>query len=171
MLCRTSYLIIFSNIRLNKVNTIVTVDFLTVYQMILKSLWNCSSKFWHYIITCRWHCIMLNYHIWASARENLTLLVANNKCADQPAQPCSWISAFVVLSMLSIIFKLTSCKSSVFYLVSEAEQTDLSPALRPHKGRFSRGEPHICLRGSSWGGGTGGQDPPPPEKSQKYRVS
>ena len=35
-------------------------------------------------------------HIWASAQENLTLLHANNKVADQPWHLDSLISTFVI---------------------------------------------------------------------------
>ena len=38
--------------------------------------------------------VMLN--IWASTRENLSSVFANNKGADQPAHPRSLISAFVI---------------------------------------------------------------------------
>ena len=41
---------------------------------------------------------------------NLTLLLANNKNADQPAHPCSLINAFVNPSLDSIIPKLATCK-------------------------------------------------------------
>ena len=34
--------------------------------------------------------------IWASTRENLSLMFANNTGADQPAHPRSLISAFVI---------------------------------------------------------------------------
>ena len=48
--------------------------------------------------------------MWASTRENLSLLYAINKAADQPAHPRSLISAFVNRSLQSIIPKLDSFK-------------------------------------------------------------
>ena len=39
----------------------------------------------------------------ALSRENLTLLHAKNKDADQPAHPCSLISAFVVCLLENIL--------------------------------------------------------------------
>ena len=49
-------------------------------------------------------------------------LYANNKGADQPAHPCSVISAFVILSLESIIAKLATFKMSNLSLVSVVEQ-------------------------------------------------
>ena len=40
---------------------------------------------------------------WATSWESLFLPYANNKCADQPAHPCSLISNFVVRYSDSII--------------------------------------------------------------------
>ena len=65
----------------------------------------------------------------ALSRENLTLLKATNKGKDQPAHPCSLINAIVFHPIQSIISKLASCQISIFYLVSEAEQTGLSLTL------------------------------------------
>ena len=38
----------------------------------------------------------MTWLLWASSWENLFMLYANNKGADQPAHPCSLISTFVV---------------------------------------------------------------------------
>ena len=62
----------------------------------------------------------------ASSRENLVLLHANNKGADQPGHPHSLIIAFDIHSLESIIAKLAAFKISRFYLVSVAEQSGLS---------------------------------------------
>ena len=65
--------------------------------------------------------------LWALTRENLNLLYANNKRADQPAHPRSLITAFVILCQDSIIANQAACKVSVVKLFSVAEQTGLSP--------------------------------------------
>ena len=46
--------------------------------------------------------------------ENLTLLHANNKDADQPAHPCSLILVFVICYLEIVIAKLATCKVSIF---------------------------------------------------------
>ena len=61
--------------------------------------------------------------IWASTRENLSLVFANNKGADQPAHTRSLISAFVIHLLESILSKLATSEVSIFYLVSVAEGT------------------------------------------------
>ena len=53
----------------------------------------------------------------------------NNKGTDQPAHPCSLISAFVIRLLESTISKLATSESSIFLLVSLAEGTGLSIAL------------------------------------------
>ena len=52
----------------------------------------------------RWNfCHMhVTYYIWATPWEHLFMPYANNKCAVQPAYPCSLISAFVVSCLDSI---------------------------------------------------------------------
>ena len=50
----------------------------------------------------------------ASSQENLTLLHANNKGADQPTHLRSLVSAFVVRFLERIIAKLVTCKISIF---------------------------------------------------------
>ena len=54
---------------------------------------------------------------------------ANNTGADQPAHPCSLISAFVIRFLKSIICKLIIGDISIFYLVSVAEETCFKLAL------------------------------------------
>ena len=54
---------------------------------------------------------------------------ANNTSADQPAHPCSLISAFVIHLLKSIISRLATSEISLFYLVSVTEETGLSLAL------------------------------------------
>ena len=58
------------------------------------------------------------------------LLYANNKGADQPAHPCSLISAFVVRCMDSIMCILAITEISRLLLVSVAEQVGLSQPRR-----------------------------------------
>ena len=59
-------------------------------------------------------------YIWASLRENLSLGggggggFANNTGADQPAHPCSLISAFVIRFLESNICKVTTGKISIY---------------------------------------------------------
>ena len=60
------------------------------------------------------------------SRENLFMLYANNKGADQPAHPRSLISAFVVHCLDSIIPLLALAEISRPLLVSSAEQAGLS---------------------------------------------
>ena len=52
--------------------------------------------------------------IWASPRENLSSGFANNTGADQPAHPCSLISAFVIRFLESTMFNLATGEISVF---------------------------------------------------------
>ena len=53
------------------------------------------------------------------------MLYANNKGADQPAQPRSLISAFVVRCLDSVIPLLSISEISTFYLASVAAQAGL----------------------------------------------
>ena len=64
--------------------------------------------------------------IGALTRENLTLLQANKKGADQPEHVCSLISTLVIRSLNSVIAKQAMCKVSVIQLVSVAEHIDWS---------------------------------------------
>ena len=50
---------------------------------------------------------------------------ANNKGADQPAHPCSLIGAIIIRLLESIISKVETCKISIFYLLSVAEEISL----------------------------------------------
>ena len=50
---------------------------------------------------------------------------ANNKGSDQPAHPCSLISAFVIRLLDSIVSKLAASKISFLQVVSVAEQAGL----------------------------------------------
>ena len=54
------------------------------------------------------------------------LQYANNKGADQPAHPCSLISAFVVCCLDNIISLLAISEISSLYLASVSEQACLS---------------------------------------------
>ena len=55
-------------------------------------------------------------------RENLSLGIANNKGADQPAHPRSLISTFIIQILESIISKLATGEISIFKLASVAEE-------------------------------------------------
>ena len=73
---------------------------------------------------------------------------ANNKGADQPAQPCSLFSAFVVCCLDSIIPLVSISKISSLYIASEAVQAGLSlPRLQNPEDRFSCDEALVdsCL--------------------------
>ena len=50
----------------------------------------------------------------ASTRENQSSEVWNNKGVDQPAHPCSLISAFVTHLLESVISKLAPGEISIF---------------------------------------------------------
>ena len=56
-------------------------------------------------------------------KKNGLRVFANNKGADQPAQLCSLISTFVICLLESMISNLAISAISIFYLVSEVEQT------------------------------------------------
>ena len=62
---------------------------------------------------------------WATSWENLFLPYANNKGADQPAHPCSLISAFVIRSLDSRIPLVSVSKISSLLLVCISEQAGL----------------------------------------------
>ena len=53
-------------------------------------------------------------YIWASTRENLTLLHVNIKSVDQPAHQCSLISAFVARILECLMIPLDTRKNSIF---------------------------------------------------------
>ena len=71
------------------------------------------------VICCSFPCNILSSCIivckWASTRENLSSGLANNKGADQTAQPRSLISGFVIRFLDSIIPKLAT---SIFFQFS-----------------------------------------------------
>ena len=52
--------------------------------------------------------------IWASTPENLYSVFAKIKGTDQPAHPHSLISAFIILLLESIIYKLATNKLSIY---------------------------------------------------------
>ena len=67
----------------------------------------------------------------------------NDKGADQPAHPCSLISAFVVRCLDSIIFLVSIFAISRLSLASVAEQVGLSFTWsKTPEDRFSRDEAH-----------------------------
>ena len=69
---------------------------------------------------------------------------ANNKGADQPAHPCSLISAFVVRCLDSIISLNSIAEISRFYLASVAAQVGLCLAQsETPEDTFSRDEAQI----------------------------
>ena len=71
---------------------------------------------------------------------------ANNKGANQPAHPCSLISAFVVRCLDSIISILAISKVSRLELISVAEQAGLCLIWsQTPKDRFSHDEPHTVM--------------------------
>ena len=53
----------------------------------------------------------------------------NNTGADQPAHPCSLISAFVISFLESITSRLAADVISIFQLISVAKETSLKLAL------------------------------------------
>ena len=66
------------------------------------------------------------HYLWATARENLTLLHVTNKVADQPAHPRSLISAIAIRLLESMIAKVATCKLSIFLLVAEQTGLDIT---------------------------------------------
>ena len=72
---------------------------------------------------------------------------ANNKGADQPAHQRRLISAFVIRFLEVIIYKYAIGEIATFYLVSEAEETDLKLVmLETPEDRFSRDEAHMMRK-------------------------
>ena len=71
-------------------------------------------------IMCLTHCTTAD--IWASTRENLSLVVC-----EQPRR--SLISTFVIRLVESLICKLATGEISIFQLVSIAEETGLKLAV------------------------------------------
>ena len=69
---------------------------------------------------------------------------ANNKGADQPAHPCSLISAFVVQCLESIMAPVSVTKISSLMLASVAEQASLSLTWsETPEDTFSHDEAHL----------------------------
>ena len=64
--------------------------------------------------------------IWASHEQTCLMPYVNNKGADQPAHPCSLISAFVLHCLDSIMYILAISTISSLYRASVAEQTGWS---------------------------------------------
>ena len=67
---------------------------------------------------------------------------ANNKGADQPAHPCSMISAFVFLYLDSIIILVSISKILSLYLASVAAQGGLCLTWSQTPKKFSRDVAH-----------------------------
>ena len=92
-----------------------------------------SVNFWTIVKWFRINCIQLEtsipckicFVIWATSWENLLMLYANNKGADQPAHPRSLISAFIVRCLDSIIPLVSISEISSLHLASEDEQSSL----------------------------------------------
>ena len=68
------------------------------------------------------------YQMGLDARKPVFRGFANNSGANQPVHPRSLISAFVIRLLESTIFNLATGKTSMFYLVSVAEETGLKLA-------------------------------------------
>ena len=81
---------------------------------------------------------LLTYNNWASSWQNLLLLYANNKGADQPAHPRSLISAFVVRYLDIIMPLLAIAAISRLQLLSVAVRLVwVLPGRKPRKEVFS----------------------------------
>ena len=80
---------------------------------------------------------------WAMSWENLLMPYTNNKGADQPAHPCSLISAFVVHCLDSIVPLVSIPEISSLYLASVAVQAGLCLPGRKPWSRFSHDEAQI----------------------------
>ena len=75
---------------------------------------------------------------------------ANNKGADQPAHPCSLISAFVVHCLDSVMSLVPVTKISSLMLASVAEQASLSLTWsKTPEDMFSHDEAHMYFRDQS----------------------
>ena len=80
--------------------------------------------------------------IWARSCENVSY--ANNKGADQPVNPHSLISTFIVRCLDSMVCILALSKVSRLELVSVAEQAGLNLTWsKIPEDMFSRDEAHI----------------------------
>ena len=75
-----------------------------------------QGNFFSYLILNAWHYYTLRGEdIWAISWENLFMPYENNKCADQPAHPCSLLSTFVVRCLDSTVCILAITKVSRFF--------------------------------------------------------
>ena len=71
---------------------------------------------------------------------------ASNKGTDQLAHRRSLISAFAIYKLNSIVFKLAPSETSLFYLVSVAENAGFWYDLIGNpEDRFCRIDDHICI--------------------------
>ena len=74
--------------------------------------------------------VVHGHSLYGPRREETCLRgFANNTGADQPAHPRRLISAFVIRLSRSIISRLATSEISIFWLISEAEETGLKLAL------------------------------------------
>ena len=73
-----------------------------------------------------WQIFQSGKDIWATSWENLFMPYANNKGADQPAQPSDLISTFVFHCLDSIIPPVSISEISSLYLTSAAEKASFS---------------------------------------------
>ena len=85
----------------------------------------------HFFHPCNKSIFVISKHTSYGPQGEKTCLqwFANNTHTDQPAHPCSLISAFVICYMESIVCKLVTGEISIFWLVSVAEETVLILAL------------------------------------------
>ena len=73
--------------------------------------------------------LVIIVYIRASVQENLSLGVANNRGANQPAHTRSLISTFVVRLTERLMSRHSTSENSMFLLVSVAEQANLNITL------------------------------------------
>ena len=87
------------------------------------------------------------WKLYGPRREKTCLRGFANTAADQPAQPRSLISAFVIRFLESTIFNLATGKISIFKLISVAEETGLKLALwdTPKTGFLATRPISICI--------------------------
>ena len=72
------------------------------------------------------------------------IICEQQRCADQPAHPCSLISAFVVRCLDSVMSLVSVSKISSLMLASVAEQASLSLTWsETREDMFSHDEAHI----------------------------
>ena len=69
------------------------------------------------------------YTLQARSQETQTLLLANNKGADQPAHPRSLISAFVIHYMKSKVTRSDISYFTIFGWLQHAKASGYAPAL------------------------------------------